>query len=162
VGLISDTGIRYPGDILKAIACGADAVMIGSLFAATNEAPGEIITRKGKKYKMSWGSNTETAMLKKQHGYSSSFTITALVSFLRSIKHAILNKETENKPTLLEEGVEGLIPYKGSVTEVIDHLVSGARRGMWYMGVKDLAELHDKSRIVLVTQSTKQENLPRI
>lgn len=162
VGLISDTGIRYPGDIVKAIACGADTVMIGSLFAATDEAPGEIITRKGMRYKMSWGSNTETVMLGRQNENSSLYTITSLVNLLRSIKRSILNKETKNKSIPLEEGVEGIIPYKGSVNDIFEHLVSGLRRGMWYLGVKDLTELRNKSRIVLVTQSTKQENLPRI
>ncbi len=160
IPLISDTGIRYPGDIAKAIAFGADTIMIGGLFSGTDESPGEIFYREGKPYKMSWGSCTETAILQKQLIYSVKIK-GKIKDVLRLAKRSIIPKKPQ-KSGIFEEGIQNAIPYKGSVNEVILNLVSGLRRSMWYMGVLNLDQLKDKARVVITSPNTYQESLPRI
>ena len=168
IPVISDTGIKYPGDIAKAIAFGADSVMIGGMFTATKEAPGEIINKNGKKYKMTWGMCTDTAMQQKQ------FLTIAFKNpkaFWSSLKHpktfakqllhyALDKKEKQNK--LFEEGVERMLPYKGSVYPIIENLKNGLMRSMWYIGAHNLDEIRKKSQVVLTSNETALENIPRI
>lgn len=151
IPIISDTGIKYPGDIAKALVFGADCVMIGGLFAGTEETPGKVITKKGKKYKYTWGMCTETAIKHNQ--------IERHRSFDKIIK--LVQEKSKNRK-LFEEGVEGLVSYKGSVLGVIEELTQGTRRSMWYQGVKNIANLRRKARVVLASPNTKLENAPRI
>lgn len=157
IPLISDTGIRHAGDIPKAVVFGADCVMIGGLFAGTDEAPGEIIKKDGNKYKYSLGMCTDIAMTQ---SYLQKKNLHRRVKNLlnKSVKN---NLKNQNK-LLFEEGVEGLVEYKGSVKTILTDLIAGIRRSMWYQGVKNLTQLREKARVVIVSSSTKLENNPRI
>lgn len=164
VPIISDTGIEYPGDIAKAIAFGADAVMIGGLFTGTDESPGEIITKKGKEYKFSAG------MCSNKTTYSSNLKLDVLVNKTKSIIKKII-KYKKNKDFIpnysqpfqfVHEGVSGLIPYKGSVVPIIDGLSGGLRRSMWYLGCSNIDDIKSKSKIVVITPNSIKDNQPRI
>jgi IMP dehydrogenase len=159
IPIISDTGIKHSGDIPKALLFGASAVMIGGLFAATKESPGNIVRREGKDYKMSWGMCTNTAM---NHGQikktMSSISLSSLKGYVRSVIYR--KKYLQRKQ--FEEGVEFLLPYKGSVRPVIEDLLSGTRRAMWYMGAKSISDISKKGTYVLVSPRTNLENIPRI
>lgn len=169
IPMISDTGIKYAGDITKAIAFGADAVMIGGLFTGTDQAPGKIIKNKGKKYKMTWGMCTDTAMQQKQF-FSRAFTSTKQLA-IKILKHPrstmkeifqtlISFKNQENK--LFEEGVEKMVTYKGDVKNVFCDLKNGLIRSMWYLGAKNLKDIKKDSKVVFVSGNTYLENIPRI
>jgi len=164
VPIISDTGIEYPGDIAKAIAFGANAVMIGGLFTSTYESPGKIITIKGKKYKFSSG------MCSNKTKYSSGLKLNEIIKSTKSILKKII-KYRKNKDFIsnysqpfqfIHEGVSGLIPYKGSVIPIINSLSGGLRRSMWYLGCSNLEEIKSKSKIILVTNNSIKDNQPRI
>lgn len=164
VPIISDTGIEYPGDIAKAIAFGADAVMIGGLFTGTDESPGKVITKKGKEYKFSAG------MCSNKTIYSSNLKLDVLVNKTKSIiKKIIKYKKNKNFTSnysqpfqFIHEGVSGLIPYKGSVVPIINGLSGGLRRSMWYLGCSNLEDIKSKSKIIVVTPNSIKDNQPRI
>jgi IMP dehydrogenase len=143
VPLIVDGGIRYPGDVAKAVVFGADVVMIGGLFAGTDESPGTLITRDGKKYKQSWGVCTLTS-IKHEQDYNGN----------------VHNVNEEHRA--FEEGVQGLIPYRGSVRDVVSRLVSGLRRSMWYQGVQSLDEMRERATVVICSAGSLTETMPRI
>jgi len=159
IPLISDTGIKYVGDVAKALIFGADCVMIGGMFAGTDEAPGEIVRKRGKKYKYSWGMCTDTALKQKSPNTARLNTIKQALNYsLRSL----LRKSSGHEMKFFEEGVEGLIVYKGSVEPVLTELISGIKRSLWYQGARNIKELRRKARVVLVSQQTITENVPRI
>jgi len=135
---IADGGIRYSGDIVKALAAGADSVMIGSIFAGTEEAPGEAILYQGRKYKAYRGMGSEAAMKK------------------GSADRYFQNENFKFVP----EGVEGMVPYKGAVKDVVHQLVGGLRAGMGYVGARNLQELRDKATFMRVTQAGVRESHP--
>lgn len=155
VTIIAEGGIKDVGDIPKAIAFGASAVMIGGMFAGTDECPGEITTKQSKRYKYSWGMCTNPALKHQTPGLLSGKNV------LHSARK-ILRFNTQTEDTLFEEGVEGLVPYKGSVRPIIKDLVSGIRRSMWYQGARNLSELRKNAQYILVSPSTLAENTPRI
>lgn len=138
ITLIADGGIRYSGDIVKALAAGADSVMIGSIFAGTEEAPGETILYQGRKYKAYRGMGSESAMKK---GSADRYF------------------QSENAK-LVPEGVEGMVPYKGTVKDVVHQLVGGLKAGMGYVGAKDLLELRQKAKFIRVTLAGLRESHP--
>jgi IMP dehydrogenase len=140
VPVIADGGIRLSGDITKAIAGGADSVMIGSLFAGTTESPGETVLYDGRTYKVYRGMGSIKAM---QKG-----------SKARYMQHDI---ET-NK--LVPEGVEGRVPYRGSIADSIHQLMGGLRSGMGYCGTKDLDELQTNTEFIKITAAGMQESHP--
>lgn len=135
---IADGGIRYSGDIVKALAAGADSVMIGSIFAGTEEAPGDAILYQGRKYKAYRGMGSEAAMKK------------------GSADRYFQNENFKFVP----EGVEGMVPYKGAVKDVVHQLVGGLRAGMGYIGARNLQELRDKAVFMRVTQAGVRESHP--
>jgi IMP dehydrogenase len=143
VPLIVDGGVRLPGDVAKALVFGADVVMIGGLFAGTDESPGTVIERDGKRYKQSWGACTLTAA-KHEQDYGGT----------------LHNVNAEQRA--FEEGVQGLIPYRGSVRDVVSHLVAGLRRSMWYQGVTSIEEMRERATVVLCSPGTHAETSPRI
>ncbi|MDG6947456.1 MAG: IMP dehydrogenase [Nitrososphaerota archaeon] len=148
VPIIGDGGIRNPGDLTKALAAGATSVMIGSLFAGTEESPGATILREGVRYKLTRG----------------------MASLAASVDRRVRGgkgsgpKEDELVGEVIEEsvpeGVEGLIPYKGKVDEVVRQLVGGLRSGMSYSGAHDLEELRRKAEFMRITSAGYKESLP--
>ncbi len=141
VSVIADGGIRYSGDITKAIAAGAHTVMIGGLFAGLNEAPGELILYQGRTFKSYRGMGSMGAMVK---GSSERY---------RHSKDATPDK-------LVPEGVEGRVPYKGALGPFVYQLVGGLRAGMGYCGTQTIDELRTKSRFIRISPATVRENHP--
>ena len=138
--IISDGGIRYSGDIAKAIAAGANSIMLGSLFAGTEESPGEIELYQGRSFKSYRGMGSIGAMAQ-QHGS----------------KDRYFQSDVEEPEKLVPEGIEGRVPYKGKLSKIIEQLVGGLRQSMGYTGCKDIAELQTKTEFVRITDSGKRE-----
>ncbi|WP_457741464.1 IMP dehydrogenase [Thermococcus sp.] len=139
--VIADGGIRYSGDIVKAIAAGADAVMLGSLLAGTKEAPGKEVVINGRRYKQYRGMGSLGAMMK---GGAERY----------------YQKGHMKTKKFVPEGVEGVVPYKGPVGEVLYQLVGGLKSGMGYVGAKNIAELKEKGEFVIITQAGVKESHP--
>ncbi len=138
VPVIADGGIRYSGDIVKALAAGASGVMLGSLLAGTEESPGREIIIGGRKFKVYRGMGSVAAL---QKGHSDRY-----------------GKLGRGK--LVPEGVEAAVPYKGKVEEVLYQLVGGMKSGMGYVGARNIAELHKKARFVKITGAGLRESHP--
>ncbi|MEW6292952.1 MAG: IMP dehydrogenase [Pseudomonadota bacterium] len=139
IPLIADGGIRFSGDIAKAIAAGAHAVMMGGLFAGTEEAPGETVLYQGRSYKSYRGMGSLGAM---QKGSSDRY----------------FQENESNVEKLVPEGIEGRVPYKGPVTAVIHQLMGGLRSSMGYLGCPTIAEMHDKAEFVEITSAGIRES----
>ncbi len=139
VPVIADGGIRYSGDIAKAIAAGADAVMVGSLLAGTHEAPGRTITIQGKRYKQYRGMGSVGAMTTGE-----------------SSDRYFQEGETEYVP----EGIEGAIPYRGAVSEQLHQLVGGLQSGMGYVGAATVEEMQETAEFVRTTDAGQDESHP--
>lgn len=140
IGIIADGGIRYSGDVVKALAAGASAVMIGGLFAGTEEAPGEVELYHGRAYKSYRGMGSLGAMSQK-HGSSDRYF-----------------QDTKETEKLVPEGIEGRVPYKGTMVSIVNQLMGGLRSGMGYTGCPDLPTLHTKAQFVRVTPSGVKES----
>jgi IMP dehydrogenase len=140
VPIIADGGIKYSGDIVKAIAAGADMVMLGSLLAGLEEAPGEVVLFEGRRFKEYRGMGSLGAM----QGYG------------RDRYASGQNRSGK----LVPEGIEGRVPYKGSLQEYIFQLVGGLRSGMGYAGAKNLSDLRDCTRLVRITNAGLIESHP--
>ncbi|MBA4494125.1 IMP dehydrogenase [Paenactinomyces guangxiensis] len=138
VPTIADGGIRYSGDIVKALAAGADAVMLGSLFAGTEEAPGESEIFQGRRFKVYRGMGSIGAM---QAGSKDRYF-------------------QENQQKLVPEGIEGRVPYKGPLADTVYQMIGGLRSGMGYCGAKNLQELKDKTRFIRITGASLRESHP--
>lgn len=141
--IIADGGIKYSGDIVKALAAGGNAVMLGSMLAGTTEAPGEIFEENGRKYKSYRGMGSVGAM-SQAHGSSDRY-------FQGGVNEA-------NK--LVPEGIEGRVAYKGDVADVIFQMVGGLRSGMGYCGAPDIQSLIDKAQFVQITNAGLRESHP--
>lgn len=141
--IIADGGIKYSGDIVKAIAAGGNAVMLGSMFAGTTETPGQIITDGDKKYKVYRGMGSIGAMAQ-SHGSSDRY-------FQGGVNEA-------NK--LVPEGIEARVEYKGDVSDTIFQLIGGLRSGMGYLGARNIDELINKAQFVQMTNSGLRESHP--
>jgi len=140
IPLIADGGIKQTGDIAKAIAAGADTVMIGNLFAGTQESPGETIFLEGRSYKVYRGMGSIEAM---KQGSSDRYF-----------------QETGEASKLVPEGIEGRVPYRGSLSETIFQMIGGLKAAMGYCGVRTIAELKEKSKFMKVSLATVRENHP--
>jgi IMP dehydrogenase len=138
VPLIADGGIKYSGDISKAIAAGASVVMIGGLFAGTEEAPGETILYQGRTFKSYRGMGSLSAM---EAGSADRYA-----------------QETADRGKSVPEGVEGRVPFKGSLGALVDQLVGGLRSGMGYCGAANLKELQERGRFVRITSAGLRES----
>jgi IMP dehydrogenase len=141
VGIIADGGIRYSGDICKAIAAGATAIMVGSLFAGTEEAPGEVELYHGRSYKAYRGMGSLGAMAQR-HGSSDRYFQEGMIS----------------QDKLVPEGIEGRVPYKGALVTIINQLIGGLRSGMGYTGCVDIEEMRSKTEFVRITSSGVRES----
>ncbi len=136
---IADGGIKYSGDIVKALAAGANTVMIGSLFAGTDEAPGELIFYQGKSYKQYRGMGSLGAMRK-------------------GSKDRYFQASVEDPGKLVPEGIEGRIPYRGSLADNIFQLMGGLRSAMGYIGASSIEELYKRAEFVQITSSGLKES----
>ncbi|QEH38058.1 Inosine-5'-monophosphate dehydrogenase [Aquisphaera giovannonii] len=149
VPIIADGGIRYSGDITKAIAAGAHSVMIGGLFAGLAESPGTTIIYRGRSFKSYRGMGSIGAMAKGSH---------------ERYRQDAAPKGTDGKPAqgqkLVPEGVEGRVPYKGPLSDFVFQLVGGLRAGMGYCGTRTIDELRTKGRFIQVTGASVQESHP--
>ncbi|ARW75776.1 guanosine monophosphate reductase [Lactobacillus johnsonii] len=141
--IIADGGIKYSGDVVKALAAGGNAVMLGSMFSGTTEAPGTIFTNEGKQFKSYRGMGSVGAM-SQQHGSSDRY-------FQGGVNEA-------NK--LVPEGVEALVPYKGDVSNIIYQIDGGLRAGMGYVGAGTIEELIENSQFVQITNAGLRESHP--
>ena len=138
VPIIADGGIKYSGDIAKAVASGADCVMLGNLFAGTEESPGESEIYQGRRFKVYRGMGS-----------------------LEAVKEGIEDRYFhENDKKLVPEGIEGRVPYKGPLADTIFQLLGGLRAGMGYCGCKDIEEMKTKTKFVRVTSAGLRENHP--
>jgi IMP dehydrogenase len=140
IPLIADGGIKYSGDITKALAVGADSVMIGSLFAGTEESPGEVVLYKGRSYKEYRGMGSIGAMKE-------------------GSKDRYFQEEAEDNK-LVPEGIEGRVSYKGPLSACVYQLLGGVRSGMGYCGVRDINELQGKTKFVQITSAGLRESHP--
>ncbi|MBP7441872.1 MAG: IMP dehydrogenase [Thauera sp.] len=140
VPMIADGGIRFSGDIAKAIAAGADCVMLGGLFAGTEEAPGETVLFQGRSYKSYRGMGSLGAMEK------------------GAADRYFQEENTSNIDKLVPEGIEGRVPYKGSVGAVIHQLIGGLRASMGYLGSADIPTLHERAQFVQISSAGMRES----
>jgi len=138
IKIIADGGIRYSGDITKVLAAGADAVMIGSLFAGTEESPGEVFYFQGRSYKSYRGMGSIGAMS-------------------RGSADRYFQEEINDNLKLVPEGIEGRVPYKGPIRNVIHQLIGGLKAGMGYVGAKNISELKTKASFIKISNSGVKE-----
>jgi IMP dehydrogenase len=139
VPIISDGGVKYSGDIVKALAAGASTVMIGSLFAGTEEAPGDVILYQGRSYKSYRGMGSISAMKK-------------------GAKDRYFQADVEEDMKLVPEGIEGRVPYKGSLAMNVYQMIGGLRSGMGYVGCRTIDELRTKATFVRITAAGLKES----
>ncbi len=137
--VIADGGIKYSGDLAKALAAGADVAMVGSLLAGTDETPGEVFLYQGRSYKTYRGMGSVSAMA-------------------RGSADRYFQQEIKDTLKLVPEGIEGQVPYKGSVANVVHQLVGGLRAAMGYVGAKNLAAFHDKAEFVRISGAALRES----
>ena len=142
VPVIADGGIKFSGDITKALAAGADAVMIGSLFAGTEESPGETVLYQGRTYKIYRGMGSLEAMREREGSRNRYFQ----------------SDHDLDKMKLVPEGIESRVPHKGPLSFIVTQLVGGLRAGMGYTGCASIAELHENARFIRVTNASLQES----
>ena len=143
IPVIADGGIRYSGDITKAIAVGASSTMVGSLFAGTDESPGEVILYQGRSFKEYRGMGSIGAMRRgsRDRYFQDDFDLT-----------------TSNSEKLVPEGIEGRVPYKGTVAAMVHQLVGGLRAGMGYCGCADIHQLHTEAQLIRITPAGARES----
>ncbi len=143
VPVIGDGGIKYTGDIVKAIAAGAHAVMIGSLFAGTEESPGELVLLEGRSFKVYRGMGSLSAM-----------------AAAKGSRERYFQENTDELSKLVPEGIEGRVPFKGPLATSVFQMVGGLRAGMGYCGVRTIDELRTRARFVRVSQAGLRESHP--
>ena len=139
IPLIADGGIRYSGDIAKALAAGADAVMLGGLLAGTDESPGDVEMFEGRTYKAYRGMGSIGAM---QQGS----------------KDRYFQDNISKNSKLIPEGIEGRVPYKGTMKTILHQLTGGLKSSMGYVGCKDIKTMKKKTRFIKISSSAKQES----
>jgi IMP dehydrogenase len=139
VPIISDGGVKFSGDVAKAIASGADVVMIGSLFAGTEEAPGEVILFQGRSFKSYRGMGSIGAM---REGSRDRYS----------------QEQIEMESKLVPEGIEGRVPYKGTLADMVTQLIGGLRAGMGYTGCRNIREFQENTRFVRITSAGLRES----
>jgi IMP dehydrogenase len=139
VPVIADGGIKFSGDITKAIAAGATSVMIGNLFAGTDESPGEIVLYQGRSYKVYRGMGSLEAMKE-------------------GSRDRYFQGEVESEAKLVPEGIEGRVPYRGVLSFCVQQLIGGLKAGMGYLGAKNIQELQKKAKFIRITSSGLRES----
>jgi IMP dehydrogenase len=147
VPVIADGGLQYSGDIPKALVAGANSVMLGSLLAGTDEAPGDITFVGGKQYKTYRGMGSLGAM--QSRGQAKSYS-----------KDRYFQDDVLREDKLVPEGIEGRVPYRGSVASVVHQLVGGLRASMGYVGAGTIPELKERGKFVRITAAGLRESHP--
>jgi IMP dehydrogenase len=147
VPLIADGGLQYSGDIAKAIVAGADCVMLGSLLAGCEESPGDVVTVNGKPYKQYRGMGSLGAM--QSRNQSRSFS-----------KDRYFQDDVLSDDKLVPEGIEGQVPYRGSLANVAHQLIGGLRASMGYAGASNIQELQSNGRLIRITAAGLRESHP--
>jgi IMP dehydrogenase len=137
--IIADGGIKYSGDVVKALAAGAHSVMIGSLFAGTDESPGETVLYQGRSYKVYRGMGSLDAMRE-------------------GSRERYFQEEVKEDVKLVPEGIEGRVPYKGALSTSVFQLIGGLRAGMGYVGCGNLQELRKKAKFIRITSAGLKES----
>jgi IMP dehydrogenase len=153
VPIIADGGIKYSGDIVKAIAAGASAVMIGSMFAGTDESPGELILYQGRTFKSYRGMGSLSAMVQ---GSSERYFQNSDGD--ASVAMPVIGEESNRLAKLVPEGIEGRVPYRGSVANIVYQMVGGLKSGMGYCGCQTIADLQQKARFVRISAAGLRES----
>lgn len=148
VPVIGDGGLQYSGDIVKAIAAGADTVMLGSLLAGCEESPGELIFINGKQFKSYRGMGSLGAVRNRERG-GASFS-----------KDRYAQGDVGNEDKFIPEGIEGQVPYRGPVAAVAHQLIGGLRQGMWYAGCRTVADMHVRCELMPITAAGLKESHP--
>ncbi len=143
IPVISDGGTRTSGDVTKALAAGSSSVMIGSMFGGTDESPGKTLVKNGKKYKMYRGMASFSASLGRKYR-----------------ENAEMNIDNDDLNDYVPEGVEAMVPYKGSVIEIIRQLVGGVRSGLSYCGVKTISEMYENAEFIKISAAGYKESQP--
>ena len=143
IPVISDGGTRTSGDVTKALAAGSSSVMIGSMFGGTDESPGKTLVKNGKKYKMYRGMASFSASLGRKYR-----------------ENAETNTDNDELNDYVPEGVEAMVPYKGSVIEIIRQLVGGVRSGLSYCGVKTISEMYENAEFIKISAAGYKESQP--
>ncbi len=138
IPVIADGGIKFSGDITKAIAAGAHSVMVGNLFAGTDESPGEIVLFQGRSYKVYRGMGSLGAMRD-------------------GSRDRYLQQDVESEGKLIPEGIEGRIPYRGALSFCVQQLVGGLKAGMGYVGCWNIEELRSKTKFIRITPAGLRE-----
>lgn len=155
VPIMADGGIENSGDIIKALAVGASTVMIGGMISGSKQSPGITINHKGNKYKESWGNCTTEALSGswENNKYSVKRIVKNLIKKLLGFNY--------QEDSSFEEGIHGLVKYKGDANIIFDKLISGIKRGMWYCGAKNIQNLYKNSKIITISPTVIRENFPR-
>jgi IMP dehydrogenase len=138
MGVIADGGMRTSGDIAKALAAGADAVMLGNIFAGTKEAPGKLVMRDGKKFKQYRGMGSQSVLDEKNS----------------SDRYLVEGRKA------VPEGVEGLVSYKGPIEDIVANLMSGVQVAMGYVGAKTIPEFQKRAQFMRISSASMQESRP--
>ncbi len=143
IPIIADGGVKYSGDVVKAIAAGAHTVMIGSLFAGTEESPGEVVLLEGRSYKVYRGMGSLSAM-----------------AMMSGSRERYFQEDSDELVKLVPEGIEGRVPFKGPLATSVYQMVGGLRAGMGYCGVTDIAELRTLTRFARISSAGLRESHP--
>lgn len=161
IPLIADGGIKYSGDMVKALAAGASAVMMGSFFASTEEAPGEIVMlnrdQVPHRFKSSLNGRVKNYKFKQYRGMGS---IGAMEKGTKIKSEDEYHGKNYKDRVLIAEGVEGLVPVKGNVSDLVDQAVGGIKSGMYYVGAKNLSSLVRSAKFIQITQASLTESHP--
>ncbi|MBI2031572.1 MAG: IMP dehydrogenase [Candidatus Levybacteria bacterium] len=161
IPLIADGGIRYSGDMMKALAAGASSCMMGGFFAQTIESPGKtVLLRRDQvphRFQSVFNKKHQTFRFKEYRGMGS---VSAMEKGARVKSEDEFHGKSYKERTLIAEGVEGLVPIKGTVKELIDQSIGGIKSGMYYVGAKNIKGLWQKAKFIQITQSSLQESHP--
>jgi len=161
VPIIADGGIKFSGDTIKALAAGASSIMMGSFFASASESPGKIVILKRdqvpNRFLSIFNQRNEKHPFKEYRGMGSS---SAMKKGARVKSEGEFHNKDYKDKVLIAEGVEGLVPVKGTVKELIEQAVGGIKSGMYYIGAKDIRELWDKAQFIKITQASLTESHP--
>ena len=161
VPVIADGGIKYSGDITKALAVGASTVMMGSFFAGANEAPGKIFILKRNevpdRFKNILRHNLNNYRFKSYRGMGS---VAAMQRGAKIKSEGEFHDKNYQEKILIAEGVEGMVPVRGTVKEVVEQAIGGVKSGMYYVGAKDIKSLWQKAKFIQITQASLTESHP--